>query len=190
MSLKPKISNNLCCPAGHTSGGQSESERTWILAERQFLSVPSPGLDTSVLATVCSYSCVWLDSDFICRIVNSEHQLWAVVRQPTSIPQVPSDAPLALLHLQKSATLWEGRAPEPKGCSPLSCWTFYQSITYLQVRAHILKCPTQRFFLSVSSFFEHSAQIRQHYCHQKWLLVPSSDYPPVGTSLLSLDGAD
>ena len=99
MSLKPKISNNLCCPAGHTSGGQSESERTWILAERQFLSVPSPGLDTSVLATVCSYSCVWLDSDFICRIVNSEDQLWAVVRQPTSIPQVPSDAPLALLHL-------------------------------------------------------------------------------------------
>ena len=99
MSLKPKISNSLCCPSGHTSGGQSESERTWILAERQFLSVPSPGLDTSVLATVCSYSCVWLDSDFICRIVNSEDQLWAVVRQPTSIPQVPSDAPLALLHL-------------------------------------------------------------------------------------------
>ena len=82
MSLKPMIWNDLCCPSDHTCGGQWESERTWVLAKRLTLNVPSPGLETSVLATVYSYSCVWLDSDFSCRMVNSEDQLSAAVRQP------------------------------------------------------------------------------------------------------------
>lgn len=146
MSLKPMIWNNLCCPLGHTSGGQWESESTWILAKNQFLSVPSPGLETSVLATVYSYSCVWLDSDFRCRTVNSEDQLSAVVRQHTSITQVPGDALLALKYLCRN----QPRFGKAQLLSPSGAVHFL--LNFL-LKYHILtgksthsKCPTQIFF--------------------------------------------
>lgn len=52
---------SLRCPAGRTSGGRWGSERSWVLAKRQFLRAPWLGLEAGVLVTAdCVFTwCVW-----------------------------------------------------------------------------------------------------------------------------------